>query len=126
MAKQTVLDKVPRLIGEVDSPSVEILPNVKYPYAIQLIMDEADYEDEKTHIRVEVHLSDDGIKWKLWGFFTYDGGKFDRRGDPPSIVPGKPEQFKGKRVMVRVNSATAVPYGIDFEDDIDYMLIARL
>ena len=114
MAKINLIDKTERE-GEISSIAYRVPTNIQNTIEFHALLDQIDLEDSTLNLKIDVDVSEDGVKWRYWGGVVYVGGKYD----PPGI-PGfgtlNTAMFKNKYVRVRVEPNKRIPIGAEVED----------
>lgn len=113
MAKTSILDKQERE-GEMQSAPYQISNAINIPIEFHALIDKIDLEDESLILKIDVDISDDGLKWRYWGGVVYVGGKYEREGIP-GIGTDNGRQFANKYTRIRMQSNKSLSVGAEIE-----------
>lgn len=116
MEKINLLPKEERE-GQIITPAYKIPTDIKGIYIFRAMLDVADLEDEKLLLKLDVDVSNDGIKWRYFGGIVYKGGKYPS-GKMPGFGFGNVASLQRKYVRVRyeINKRMQLGAEIDHED----------
>jgi len=101
--------------GMITSPVFRVPADTKGAYIFKSMLDGIDLRDTKLILKVDIDVSEDGMKWRYFGGIVYKGGIYERETNPGfGIYQGA--VIANKYIRVRMEPNKRIPLGAEIRD----------